>query len=463
MDCAEHGELLNALVLSRLLNRTLLLPPARLGSALAWSSDLEERMSESESCKTNATAVSASDCDSWTNVNFNFLLDPQLLQEFNLVDRWNASSDWLQLEYDLGGMGISPEEMRVFEDRSRRSYRFYDDSYDADGLSRFDSRINLDDLINDEAKLLKFGSLFGPQRIKLTKRENLNLFHRVRKGLIFRNERLNAISEGARVLMGHGYVGVHLRTRDGVFRVRRSPLRYIFLHVSHSDVIAPQSQLTRNLQHVFTSIICDVFKLSPIIAQSLLDRSTTMPSFQTSSIFPSLSVDSSLRCSRPLYTNKEYFSLNRPIYIATDARHPRRNPALSSFFNTFPCVFILDDFLRRTPYNTRPLKTLVEMRDDKEEYKSRWDGLGLARFLYPFLEAEIVAKGSSVVGSTLSTRTNDLMRCSRLSIFILTATGSSFSRYAKFILSPFYKSDSASAALSVGPTLQSSERVTDVS
>lgn len=111
-----------------------------------------------------------------------------------------------------------------------------------------------------------------------------------------------------------------------------------------------------------------------------------------------------------------------PLYIATDSRDPLGDRNIAPFFHHFPCAFLLDDFAKSSPVNDKPVTALVEMVSDR--WKSDWDGQGyvlgyhssraskltnrriiqcdrLARYLYPFLEAEIAAKSLSVVGSEL--------------------------------------------------------------
>lgn len=52
---AERKSLVNALALAQLLNRTLLLPPARLGAAIPWEPDPKVRVAVSEECKAGVT------------------------------------------------------------------------------------------------------------------------------------------------------------------------------------------------------------------------------------------------------------------------------------------------------------------------------------------------------------------------------------------------------------------------
>jgi hypothetical protein len=51
-----------------------------------------------------------------------------------------------------------------------------------------------------------------------------------------------------------------------------------------------------------------------------------------------------LQCKGELHTDEALLPLNRPIYIATDARSPRTNADLAIFFDTFPCAYVLGDF-----------------------------------------------------------------------------------------------------------------------
>lgn len=124
----------------------------------------------------------------------------------------------------------------------------------------------------------------------------------------------------------------------------------------------------------------------------------------------------SLQCQRPLYTDPNLVPLNRPVYIATDSRLPREDPNLQVFFKSFPCVFVLSDFIEATQYNSHPLPDLSALF----ELRTELDGVKVAQFLLAFLEAEVA---------------------SRSLIATLGTEGSTFSSFARTTLHNAYAQD----------------------
>lgn len=228
----ERKSLVNALVLSRLLNRTLLLPPARLGHAIPWGPepDLINKLVFSEECKnglhpelpiassTNSHLVAqkleCDDSNKWTYVGWSWLLSPKLFEGRDIVDRWNSSRSWFETTIEDGGLGLKPEEIHPFVDDDRRSYQIYDSKDTPTQLDFFQTRIHLDDLLEgpiSEKRLLQFGSLFSGGRLVLTREENKKEYAETFNGVILENEGLEVISNEVRDRLG-SYVAVHART-----------------------------------------------------------------------------------------------------------------------------------------------------------------------------------------------------------------------------------------------------------
>ncbi|KAF9574079.1 hypothetical protein EC968_007471 [Mortierella alpina] len=78
-----------------------------------------------------------------------------------------------------------------------------------------------------------------------------------------------------------------------------------------------------------------------------------------------------------------------PIYLATDAHHPRSNPIFDRLFETFECVFTLDDFA----------EDLEELR----RFRNPEDGTLMTKFLIPMVDAMVVAKAGAFFGTPAST------------------------------------------------------------
>lgn len=114
---------------------------------------------------------------------------------------------------------------------------------------------------------------------------------------------------------------------------------------------------------------------------------------QTRAGHPAKPLSSSLHCRKPLWpqSDKILSRLNTPLYIATDSRSPSTEPSLRIFFDWFPCLFLLDDFISPTPgVSDEAVPQLVSLTKGGDgEWLSDWDGSELGTFLYPFLEAEV--------------------------------------------------------------------------
>ncbi|KAG0333682.1 hypothetical protein BG000_008955 [Podila horticola] len=85
-----------------------------------------------------------------------------------------------------------------------------------------------------------------------------------------------------------------------------------------------------------------------------------------------------------------------PIYLATDAHRPRANPIFDKLFETFDCIFTLDDFAE----DIEPL----------QQFRNPEDGVLMAEFLIPMVDAMVVAKSAAFFGTPASTFSNYIQR-----------------------------------------------------
>lgn len=217
-------------MLARLLNRTLLLPPARLGTPLPWGPELPVRVFRSEQCKAGIEPLAPEppcgkdESSSWTYVAWSYLVQKELLHGRALVDRWNSSAAWFEESLDRGGLALHKDDIAYIADKARRSYQLYDDRATATNLGGFTHRIDIEDLTDPQGKyadkrLLHFGSLFSGARLHLTRQESRDEFEKLQREVVLRQDGLDRIADEVRDLLGSEYLGVHLRVGDGVFKV----------------------------------------------------------------------------------------------------------------------------------------------------------------------------------------------------------------------------------------------------
>ncbi|KAG0660786.1 hypothetical protein C6P46_004470 [Rhodotorula mucilaginosa] len=473
----QRKSLVNALVLAQLLNRTLLLPPARLGHAMPWEPDPKHTVVFSERCKAGlepdkpaATNPKShliglgEACDpstGWTYVGWDYLIEPDLLQDHALVDRWNSSTEWLTSTTE--GLGLATADIHTFEDTARRSYQILD-SRDTALDGSFESRLELDDLRDPvgigSKRLLWFGSLFSGSRLKLVGPKNKALHDETSAKMILRNEGLDAISDQVRDALG-SYVAVHARVGDGVFKshapenMHRLFLRLCTEVFGLSKAVAERLYKTSEprrkrraglahrarehraeLVHPVSALFVDYSDVdevgefdrasvpsnaSPLFASDEAETNNSRHLVRRKPLrgSPARPLAPHLRCRGNLHESPHLARLNTPLYIATDSRRPTSDPNLAPFFRWFPCTFLLGDFSAATgavnEVNVEPIAELVRLagaaktRDEAKgttptpsQWTSDWDGTDLGKFLLPFLEAE-ATRAVRVLGTHQST------------------------------------------------------------
>lgn len=203
-----------------MLNRTLLLPPARLGRAEAWGPDLQQRVARDEECKLlQETSLPCAIKDKWTYVSWRALVPENVWEGVKIVDRWNSSDEWF---FAQDGLDVTPGGVRKFADNDRKSVKIFDDRQTKGTLGKFARRMDVEDLMEDLSEVLHFGSLFSGARLALRKEENKRRRGRIEQRMVFRLDVVDKTSEKARKALGDNYIGVHLRVGDGTFHVSSS-------------------------------------------------------------------------------------------------------------------------------------------------------------------------------------------------------------------------------------------------
>ncbi|CAG8756960.1 2157_t:CDS:1 [Cetraspora pellucida] len=196
--------------------------------------------------------------------------------------------------------------------------------------------VNLDYLNKISEKLLHFGSLFSSSKIITQLPENRNFRNKLKHMMLPNNPTiLNIVDKIVDKIGGtNSYIGVHARIGD---------LRFLW---SENETV---KNLIETLQNDYNHT-------------DLKNVSTCLPT---------------------------------KIYLATDGGH--NTASLQPFFETFPCVYVRDDF----DDLLEPLRSLRNPNDDTIMYE----------FLKPFVDLLVVSRGNKFYPTYTST----------------------FSRYAKFL------------------------------
>lgn len=457
----QASALANALSLAHALNRTLLLPPARLGTAAPWTPASRPLAAFHEDCKRLRMAGHAfapdDECvdprgegrfspDHWTYVGWDMVMEPGFLggHGVEMVDRWNLSQAWMELPRSEGGLGVKAEEVWTFPDEARRSYQLYDSRGTRDKMyDTWQSRINIPDLRAApfaDKKVLQFGSLFGFGRLNLARQDSRQFQERVWASMVLSEPAINGISDAIKGRLGT-YVGVHLRVGDGVFaRTAGETFPGIFREVAEGVLgVGPvevdellttsakavdkmeaaqekerleelkeeerkeqQQQDSRLLARGFDDEAGksedDATPPAPALARRSTDQSWWPR--PPSSVLP---LSANTTCHLPLHpANSPLAPLNTPIFLATDARDPHLLSPFLPFLTHLPCLFTLADFASPTPQNNNDtISALADMMGGGRV--SEWDGVAVGGWLIGLLDAVVAAKGDAMVGTPRST------------------------------------------------------------
>lgn len=380
----------NALIMARLLNRTLLMPPARLGKGITSYfpfDHLYDVVSTSGKDKLMHCADVASwislpvDCTNYfeyTMVPWAWLANITALgEDYSLIQRWDMSESWLEEH-----LGVTSNDTFSVKDKSLYHFRFVD----ADPLDmpspRFNESVSISVLGQLPHRLIQLGTLFGSSRLRLRRHRDMDIRKEVRESMVFSNDILTQIANSIQLSMGGTYVAAHVRIGDGKFLDRGSKnARIIWWKLVH-DTMGLSEDETLRLES----------KLTNTTGNQPPNRKTDIAALRTPHPpLPHLSPRSvpHIVCRRPWHQSPLLSRFNVPLFISTDVTDPVNHPLLRRFFDTFPCSFVLADFADE-------ISPLYRM-------KSGYDGLMMHGYLLPFLDAIVAGKAHRLEGTDGST------------------------------------------------------------
>ncbi|CAJ0649887.1 16607_t:CDS:2 [Entrophospora sp. SA101] len=369
----------NALLLAKILNRTLLMPPALLGTPLPWIrfDKMYERLFLAtkkglQHCpKVPRDFPLPAEClnyYSYTRVSWDFLLEMEPIRESQkIIDRFDHSYEWIEENLNLD---IS-KDVRFIRDNKLWDYRIFDTTGSRiDDSNKFTRFLYTDKLKEDPKKLIHFGSLFGSLRVVPEKPSNMQYLKFIRKHLVPNNELvLKATESIVNKLGGVGnFIGLHIRATDGFF------MKYARLNIDH---------IYHNLTNTFTKLTpeeIDVLEGGTHEKDILIDESVDLGEYNPHG-------NKNKVAQKSLHPSDS--GVNTVIFLATDIKSPRSNHLLFKFFNTFPCVFVLGDF-------EEDLTEILRIMNSD-------DLTPLADYLIPMLDALISSEGHSFYGTGKST------------------------------------------------------------
>lgn len=382
----------NALVLSRLLNRTLLVPPIRLGSKplryvkydrlrqyLALSG--KEGLHHCSRVPHIAIPGECTGYSDYTHVSWQWLVGlTEIKKNQKLLEVWNFTESWT---YD--NLGISERDTLTLRDENPYDYRFLDTPTDVSPpKDKYLEAVYLPALLDAPERLIQIGTLFGSSRLRLKQPENLLIRRDIRRSMAYSNPLLVDAANAIRDALGGKYLGAHVRVGDGHFKVDGQANARVVWWRLMNQVLGFGTAETLGMER--DSSPAAALELPPprlpvdLAARKVLHpQPVSLPKIFT----PHIS------CRGTRHRLRRLLPLNAPLFISTDASDPLTDPSLQLFRLTFPCTFFLSDFATFTA-------SLDGLRNE-------WDGVEMRDFAIPFLDAMVVGKAWAVVGTEGST------------------------------------------------------------
>ncbi|KAH9958112.1 hypothetical protein BC827DRAFT_1221141 [Russula dissimulans] len=395
----------NALVLARILNRTLLVPPARLGNDLVSYHKFDELYQllihsgkrGLHHCTRVAPRIAPpSECWGYfdfTHVSWDWLVDlSTVAAEQPLFHHESLAYPWLE--------SPPPNSDRlVVRDQTAYDFRFVDYTPELDGRvhPRYLHPYPISRLAASNVQLIQLGTLFGSARLHLKEDGNLAGRTAIRKSMVFANTHLRTASVAAVNALGgqDTFLAAHVRLSNGPFRtLQERTVRSAWYRLVACALRSANGSLERaEMYELERRLVPSQAMLPPPHGETLVDSVPPVVLPLKGGMAGSLSI----RCAGKLHEWPSLAPLNVPLFVATDVED---GLALGPLRATFPCTISMRD-VADLP-EVRRLNRLVNAEDE----------VAFGSFLMPLLEASIVARAWAVVGtegSTFSTYVEDML------------------------------------------------------
>ncbi|KAL1924078.1 uncharacterized protein VTP21DRAFT_7113 [Calcarisporiella thermophila] len=291
----QRVELANAMMLAHLLNRTLLVPPITLGKVVGWRpydkllrTILRRDRLKLRTCTPSSPKRHTDECglaNRYTYLHWDYLMSFRDLRGMlKMKKRHDHTPEWLERE-----LGVRGEDVFYIKDNSMYEYRILESNQT---LEKYSYGVSVDALRKVPHRLLHFGSMFGGQRLALSK-ENEALYQRILESFMVTHPAIEATVGDivARLGGAWGFSSAHVRVGDGAFR--------------------------ENAKDSVNLILSELKEHFPP---------------------PTLRPHSAADCRRDVPF----------LFLATDARHPKTSEVLRGFYEQYPCIATLSDMFDLT-------------------------------------------------------------------------------------------------------------------
>jgi GDP-fucose protein O-fucosyltransferase len=342
----QRTELENALLLASYLNRTLILPPAFLGHIRGWQPK-DHLLSYIESLTkpqpwwnrcNDKLGLADGPCHSkgtYATVPWEFLHS-----SINELDIPVRSIRHVSVAEIKAMLTLNDDEVYVHHDNTMYSWQLCDKPkkqcppLDSGRGHAYEQQWTIEDLQAIDKPLIQLQGIFGTGRVSVSRPEHLQLRSKIRESLIYRSPAMEQVTDNIAERLGgkQQYFSIHVRMGD-----------HQFLGGLH--------------KHVEEQIL--------FLEKSLRDAGNL-----TNSI-----------CETKVYN----------VYVATDAKNPRKSPELAPIFARFPCARVLGDYIDLLS----PLD--AELDTFQPPQKS------IVSFLIPIIDAMVAGNAKDYMGTPGST------------------------------------------------------------
>ncbi|RIA96001.1 hypothetical protein C1645_756124 [Glomus cerebriforme] len=360
----------NAIFLSWVLNRTLIMPPILLTKKSIiphrpfnilyrmLNGNLTQNMI---TCKRRG--VEDKSC-MFTQLDWEELMNFKFIKKnIRYIHREDQNLDVNEL-YSF--LKIKDPESQVFTlaEETRYDFQFYDDeNISKVSDDQFDHLIHICSLQRRKEKLIHFGSIYHLNRFNLKYKENIKFLKSVRENMIINHPVLLNIGEKISEQLGGlgSYIGIHLRLGDNGFDKKFG------------------AKAEENVNLVLTKLSNEF--------ESDVPSSTSLDEIEvsTNNLVPTKNMIESEKCIRSISPEQRHYPI---IYLASDK--PRNDVRFKKFFREFPCVFML-------------FSNFEKYLDQLKGVKNPRDGALLYRYFVPLIDGIVAARGFKFVGTPEST------------------------------------------------------------
>ncbi|KAG0164789.1 hypothetical protein DFQ28_009704 [Apophysomyces sp. BC1034] len=367
----------NGILLAWYLNRTLILPKALMGEAFGWSYfgklHLEHMLRDdaiSDTCTEFESEIffwkiQCPDRQRYAMLPFDEIFDLSWAKRHvKIVLREQANFNWLESKFGIRRAGVPDRgngsyvdgDILFFKGETRYDWRIFDTPPKSHRLGKYGAALDIYQLRKRPEKLIHFSSLFGTGKLPIRRPEHWKFHYTLQLSITYRHPAVLSMTEKIiQRLGGEGnFIGLHVRASDGWF-----------VKALSENINSIVSQITRAVDSRLSSV------------DSILSPPPEIP------LNPTL--DQCLELSK-----QHKVTL---IYMATDARLPRSDPAFDPLWNFYPCTFTIDDIVGQDKEEWAEL----------DEYADKRTGMSLRKFLIPLVDASTASRGWFFIGSDGST------------------------------------------------------------